>query len=132
MRVSELKNFVFHYENDIIVLRDRITEFEGLRNNINLKIKSIKQKFKLMDCNRVRCDNCKIDVQRASYSRHLKSKKHLENMSQNKVISPRKNPTKRVVKEVIKVSDIKVQNQCYFTDRILKIAYDINIDNQHD
>ena len=27
--------------------------------------------------NNVRCEVCKIDVHRASYSRHLKSKEHL-------------------------------------------------------
>ena len=26
-----------------------------------------------------RCDVCKIDVNRASYAKHLRSKKHLEN-----------------------------------------------------
>ena len=43
-------------------------------------------------------------------------------MSKNKEIIPRKNPMKRVVKEVFKVSDTKVENQYYFTDRKLKIA----------
>ena len=123
---------VTHYKNDIIVSKDRITEFEGLRNNIKLKIKSMKQIIKLMEYNGVRCDFCKIDIHRASYCRHIKSKKHFENMSKNKVIVPRKNPMKRVVKEVFKVSDTKVENQYYFTDRKLKIAYDINIDNHHD
>ena len=132
MRITELKKLVTHYKNDIIVSKGRIAEFEGLRNNIKLKIKSIKQNIKHMEYNRVRCDICKIDIHRASYSRNLKSKKHSENMSQNKVIIPRKNPMKRVVKEVFKVSDTKVENQYYFTDRKLKIAYDINIDNHHD
>ena len=62
---------------------------------------------------------------RASYSRHLKSKKHLENILQKKVIVPRKNPIKRVVKakEVVKVTDTNVENLYSFTDNILKIAY---------
>jgi len=34
--------------------------------------------------------------------------------------------------EDIKVSNTKVENQYYFTDRILKVAYDINIDNHHE
>ena len=47
-----------------------------------------------MDCNRIRCDICKIESHRVSYSRHLKRKKHLIKMSQNKVFISRKNPTK--------------------------------------
>ena len=41
---------------------------------------------------------------------------------------------KRVRKEKNKVSDFntRVENQTYLTDRILKVAYDINIDNHHD
>ena len=51
-----------------------------------------------MKHNRVTCDFCKIDIHRTSMSRHLKSKKHLENISQNKVIIPKKNPLKGNVK----------------------------------
>ena len=51
-----------------------------------------------MKYNSVRCDVCKIDIHRVSYSRHFKKKKHLENIQQNKVIIPRKKPIKRVVK----------------------------------
>ena len=47
----------------------------------------------------VRCDICKIDIHRASYARHLKGKKHLEYVSQNVVIIPRKSLKKRVVNE---------------------------------
>ena len=35
-----------------------------------------------------RCDICKIDVHRASYNKHLRSKKHLENEKQNEMIIP--------------------------------------------
>ena len=66
LRVSESKNSIIHYENDIIVLRDRLTEFEGLRKNIKLKIKSSEQNIKPMEYNRVRCDICKVDVHRGS------------------------------------------------------------------
>ena len=99
MRITELKNSITHYEKDLIVFRDRLTEFGGLRNFIKVKIKSIKQNFKLMKYNRVRCDDCKNEIHRASYSRHLKSKKHSENIKQNKVFFPRNNPIKRVVKQ---------------------------------
>ena len=36
-----------------------------------------------MKYNRVKGDICKIDIHTISYSRHLKSKKHLKNISQN-------------------------------------------------
>ena len=48
-----------------------------------------------MKNNSVRCDICKIDIHRASYSTHLKSKKHLENITQNNVIVPKRNPIER-------------------------------------
>ena len=66
-----------------------------------------------MEDNRVRSDFCKNDIHRASYSRHSKNKKHLENEQQNKVTIPRKNPKKRVVKKENKVSDndTKFENQ---------------------
>ena len=35
-----------------------------------------------------KCDICNIDVQRASYVKHLRSKKHLENEKQNEMIIP--------------------------------------------
>ena len=61
-----------------------------MRYSISIKTKTIKQNIKLMKHNRVRCDICKIDIHRASYTRHLKSKKHLETLSVKKVIVPRK------------------------------------------
>ena len=111
MRISEFYNSTNNYENDIFVLRDGITEFEGLGNYIKLKIKSSKQNSKLIKNNSVRCDICKNDTYRASYSRHLKSKNHLENIQQNNVNTPRKNPTKSEVKGVIKVTDTNIENQ---------------------
>ena len=35
-----------------------------------------------------RCDVCKIDVHRASYSKHLISKKNFEKIRQNEIIIP--------------------------------------------
>ena len=35
-----------------------------------------------------KCDVCKIDVHRASYLKHLRSKKHIENMKKNEMIIP--------------------------------------------
>ena len=35
-----------------------------------------------------KCDVCNIDVHRASYIKHLRSKKHMENIKQNEMILP--------------------------------------------
>ena len=35
-----------------------------------------------------RCEVCNVDVHRASYSKHLKIKKDIENMKQNEMIIP--------------------------------------------
>ena len=35
-----------------------------------------------------KCNVCNIDVHRASYVKHLRSKKHLENIKQNEMIIP--------------------------------------------
>ena len=35
-----------------------------------------------------KCDVCNIDVHRACYVKHLRSKKHLENEKQNEMIIP--------------------------------------------
>ena len=42
-----------------------------------------------------------------------------------------KNPIKRVISHDIKISDTRVETQNSLIDRILKIAYDITIDNHH-
>ena len=63
-----------------------------------------------------RCNVCKIDIHRASMSRHLKSKKHLEKISQKKVIIPKKNPIKRNAK--VSYFDIKDEGLYCFTDKL--------------
>ena len=35
-----------------------------------------------------RCEICNVDVHRASYMKHLRSKKHLENINQNEMVIP--------------------------------------------
>ena len=35
-----------------------------------------------------KCDVCNIDVHRATFVKHLRSKKHLENIKQNEMIIP--------------------------------------------
>ena len=112
---------------------DRRIEFENLKNNNLTKIKSIKQRIKNIDYTRVRCDICKIDIQIAFNRRHFKSKKHFEYNTQNKEVIPGKNSIKRVVQEEIKVSDIDIkdENLYHFTDKTLKVALNITIDNHH-
>ena len=77
---------------------------------MKVKRKKVRKDIENMKNNRVRCDIRKNDVHRDSNSRHLKSKKLFENMSKNKVIVPRKNLLKRVVKQNIEIYDIKVEN----------------------
>ena len=38
--------------------------------------------------NSLRFDNCNIDVHRGSYAKHLRSKKHWENIRQDDIIVP--------------------------------------------
>ena len=38
--------------------------------------------------NRRKCEVCNVDVHRASYVKHKRSKKHLENIKQNEMIMP--------------------------------------------
>ena len=40
-----------------------------------------------MDNRRI-CDLCNVGVHRASFAKHLRSKKHLENVEQNEMIIP--------------------------------------------
>ena len=35
-----------------------------------------------------KCEICNVDVHRASYIKHLRSKKHIENMKQNEMTKP--------------------------------------------
>ena len=77
LRISELKNDISHYKNDTNMLKNRISEFESFKNNILLGIEKIKTAVENMEQNNtIRCQDCKIDIHRASYSRHLKTKKH--------------------------------------------------------
>ena len=66
------------------MLKDRILEYESLKNNIILRIEKIKAVIEIMGQNNMkRCEDCNIDVHRASYSRHLKTKRHLEKRKLN-------------------------------------------------
>ena len=38
--------------------------------------------------NRRTCDICNIDVHRASFAKHLRGKKHIENVEENEMVIP--------------------------------------------
>ena len=126
MRVLELKNDIRHHKNDTIMLKNRIIEFKNLKNNLLLKIEKIKTDVENLEQNNMkRCEECNIDVHRASYSRQLKTKRHLEK-KENK---PRKIIDKVNVKETNKNKMDKIEYK--FTDNILNTAYDIPVDKHH-
>ena len=88
LRVLEIRNEISYYKNDTIIIKDRILDFENLKNIILLRIEKIKTDVENMQQNNMkRCEDCNIDIHRASYSRHLKTKRHLE----KKEIKPKKN-----------------------------------------
>ena len=108
-----------------------------------------------METQRRRCDICNVDVHRASYMKHLRSKKHLENIKQNEMIipdwlfrEPVENKTKKIynpesLKQIarnnIKLDDKqlhkeiakKMLNPYYFTDKNLQVGFKINLDSHH-
>ena len=106
------------------MLNNRILEFGSLRDNIFLRIEKIEVDVKNMEQNNtIRCVDCKIDIHRASYSRHLRSKKHLE---KNNV-----KPKKVIDKEANKIIKSNEKIEYKFTDNILDTAYDITVDRHH-
>ena len=102
-----------------------------------------------------KCDVCNVDVHRASFVKHLRSKKHLEDMKQNDMIIPEwlfQEPVENKIKKLynpkslkqlarnnIKLDDKqlnkelarKMINPYYFTDRNLQVGFKINLDSHH-
>ena len=98
-----------------------------------------------------RCEICNVDVHRASYMKHLRSKKHLKNIKQNEMIIPEwlfrepienkikkiynPKPLKQLARNNIKLDDKqlnkelakKMINPFYFIDENLKVGFKINI-----
>ena len=95
------------------------------------------------------CDVCIVNVHRASLAKHLRIKKHLENVEQNEMIIPdwffkeEKSPIKKKIQKVynpktlkqlarekIKLDDkhlAKIMiNPYYFIDKNLKIGFKID------
>ena len=100
------------------------------------------------------CDVCNVNVHRASMQKHLRSKKHLENMIQNEMIIPdwffkeEKSPIKKKIQKVynpktlkqlarekIKLDDKELAkimiNPYYFIDKYLKNGFKINLESHN-
>ena len=100
------------------------------------------------------CDFCNVNVHRASFAKHFRSKKHLENMIQNEMIIPEwffkedKSPIKKKIQKVdnpktlkqlarekIKLDDKELAkimiNPYYFIDKNLKIGFKINLESHN-
>ena len=102
-----------------------------------------------------KCEVCNVDVHRASYIKHLRSKKHLESMKKSEMTIPEwliqepvenkinniYNPKslKQIARDNIRLDDRqlnkklakKMINPYYFTDRNLKFAYEIILDSHN-
>ena len=128
LRISEIRNDISHYKNDTIMLNNRIVEFKSLKDNILLRIEKIKTDVENMAQNNIkRCEDCGKNIHRASYSRHIKSKRHLE----KKQIKPK--PRTKINKDENKNKNIKKNNKMKykFSDDILNKIYDISVDRHH-
>ena len=100
------------------------------------------------------CEICNVNVHRASFVKHLRSKKHLENVEQNEMIIPEwlfkqeKAPIKKKIQKVynpktlkqlarkkIKLDDKELAkimiNPYYFIDKNLKIGSKINLESHN-
>ena len=100
------------------------------------------------------CDVCNVNVHRASFVKHLRSKKHLEKLEQNEMIIPdwffKEEPSpiekkiqkvynpktlKQLAREEIKLDDKElakmVINPFYFIDENLKIGLKVNLENHN-
>ena len=99
------------------------------------------------------CEICNVDVHRASYTKRLRGKKHLENMrgddmiiaqwllkepleNKNKKVHNRKS-LKQLARVNIKLDDKQLNkelanrmlNPYYFTDRAIKVGFNIKLDS---
>ena len=102
-----------------------------------------------------KCEVCTIDVHRASYIKHLRSNKHIENMKKNEMIKPEwlfqepvenkinkiYNPRslRKLARDNIRLDDIQINGDLckrmldpyYFTDRALRVGFKNNLYNHH-
>ena len=102
-----------------------------------------------------KCDICNVDVHKASYAQHLRSKQHLENIKKKEMIIPEllsKEPIenknekiynpktlKQTALEKINLDDKqlnkelakKIINPHYFADRLLQVGFNITLKSHH-
>ena len=102
-----------------------------------------------------KCEICNNDFHRASYIKHLRSKKHVETIKKNEMIIPEwlfSEPVENKIQKIINPKPLgqlardnirlddkqlnkelakKMINPYYFTDRILKVAYKISLDSHN-
>ena len=100
------------------------------------------------------CNVCNVNVHRASFAKHLRSKKHLENIEQNEMIIPdwlfkeERSPIKKKIQKVynprtlkqLARQKIKLENKelakmminpYYFIDRKLKNGFKIDLESHN-
>ena len=100
------------------------------------------------------CEICNVNVRRASFVKHLRSKKHLENIEQNEMIIPEwffkeeKSPNKKKIQKVYNPKSLKqlarekiklddkefakmMINPYYFIDENLKNGFKINLESHN-
>ena len=100
------------------------------------------------------CDICNVNVHRASFAKHLRSKKHLENVEKNEMIIPdwffkeEKTPVKKKIQKVYNPKTLKqlareksklddkelakiMINPYYFIDKNLEIGFKINLESHN-
>ena len=101
-----------------------------------------------------RCEVCNVDVHKASYVKHLRSRKHLQNVEQNETIIPEwffkeeRSPIKKKIQKVYNPKTLKqiarekielddkelakmVNNPYYFLDENLKNGFKINLESHN-
>ena len=99
-----------------------------------------------------KCEVFNVDVHRASFAKHLRSKNLLENIKQNEMILPEwlyrepvetklnnPNSLKQIARDNIKLDDKKLNeelarkmtNPYNFTDKALRVGFKINLDSHH-
>ena len=102
-----------------------------------------------------KCDICNVDVRKASYAKHLRSKKHLQNEKLNEMIIPeclfkesiesnpeniyKPKPLEQTARDNIKIDDKqlnkelakKTPNPYYFTERVLQNGSNFLLESHH-
>ena len=102
-----------------------------------------------------KCEICNVDVHRASYMKHLRSKKHIEKIKQNEMIIPEwlfqepnennigkiynPKPLRQLARDNIRLDDKQLSKELarrmisprYFTDSNFRAGFKINLDSHH-